>query len=295
MRSLQNRSEPDLPQDPSREGFQAFINTYHEPSLQTARTDEVWVNDKTREVRTKKKDSNFRLCPPPTNDDCPFPQVDNELDVFEVLCARGYALHKHLAIPHACYGFNQYYGPNIHGGPLFWTQQNLIFGTAEKDAIKSFKYSLNATTDYVQEVAKSVVIAPDGMPGGALSFSSDGSDAGIIWGSFPKQDNTFFLQRGIIAAFNALPIEYEGRILPALTKIWSDEQSPVDFTKFCPPTVAGGKVFRVVFTPSSPLPRTPGEDHGKLLIYGPCSKAIPCIQPRSFCDRLKSLFHAFGN
>lgn len=105
------------------------------------------------------------------------------------------------------------------------------------------------------------VRATDGMPGGFLSLSADGTNDGIIWASFPQQDNTFFTQPGRLVAFDAM----------TLKKIWSDDSKKVGFAKFCPPTIAGGQVFRAGFVRKKffKLLNTPsGRDKGQLLVYG---------------------------
>jgi outer membrane protein assembly factor BamB len=149
----------------------------------------------------------------------------------------------------------------------------MVYGTAEKDSVKAFHfYPQGRNGVYVDFFRESDVIAPDGMPGGAISLSANGERNGIIWGSFPIKDNTFFVQRARLVAFDA----------ETLQVIWSDDRSKAYFTKFCPPTIADGKVFRAVFSPPRPLGHLPiipaGSDKGKLLVYGLCTRQHPCIR-----------------
>lgn len=252
------------------DGFQAFINTWHEPRPKHSSRQKTTV---TLSAIKEGKRITFK-CTADYSKPCPFPQVEDETNILQVECARKiFALRKHLVIPHACYGFNQYYGPNIHGGPLFWQPRNLIFGTAEKDYVKSFRFfpeggqscrSMSSSTPSCIDFGTSVMSdmrAPDGMPGGFLSLSANGDSDGIVWASFPRDDNTFFIRSGRLVAFDAI----------TLKKIWSDDNKKVGFAKFCPPTIAGGRVFRAGFVKRkfNPLFNTlPSQDKGQLLVYG---------------------------
>jgi hypothetical protein len=212
---------------------------------------------------------------------CRLPQVEEEDNPIQVEIARLVALFPGKEIPYDCYGFNQYYGPNIHGGPLYWEPNcsvlgkdcegfGVIYGTAEKDYIKAFKYNLKThEVDFDHPFAISTVRAPDGMPGGILSLSANGDHEGIIWASYPKRDNTFWIQRGRLVALNAANLQ----------TLWSDDDSRVRFAKFSPPTIADGKVFRAAFGKNR-------FDKGKLFVYGLCTPANPCVPPQKECKIL---------
>ena len=262
----QNRAA-DMPDH--TDGFQVFINTWHESRANKPPTRTQTLTVTGVEEGKKKR---FK-CVADYSNPCPFPQVEDETNIFQVLCARAFALKKGLTIPHTCYGYNQYYGPNIHGGALFWEPRNLVFGTAEKDYVKSFRFfpnggpeckamspSIAPCIDFATPTS-SDFRAPDGMPGGFLSLSADGASDGIIWASFPQDDNTFFTQPGRLVAFDAT----------TLRKIWSDDNKKVGFAKFCPPTVAGGQVFRAGYVRRKFFKifnTPPGRDQGQLLVYG---------------------------
>lgn len=89
-------------------------------------------------------------------------------------------------------------------------------------------------------------IATDGMPGGMLSLSANGSatDSGIIWAALPKGDANHTTSRGILRAFNAADISQK--------ELWNSQSDPAegewDFAKFCPPTVANGRVYLPTFS-----------------------------------------------
>jgi outer membrane protein assembly factor BamB len=241
MKQTQNEA---VPNGENMDGFQAFINTHHTGS------DDITTP-------------------------CALPLVEVEDDRHQVACARCAALKKNQVIVRDCYGKSQYYGPNIHGGPVFWKDAGLIYGTAEKDYIKAFRYYPNREemhcpngpcVDY-SSMFKSTERAPDGMPGGFLSLSANKERNGIIWASFPQKDNTFFTQPGRLVAFDARTLE----------KLWSDDDPTVGFAKFCPPTVGGGRVFRAAFVKGVYAPA--GLDKGRLMVYGLCSPEHPCIAP----------------
>jgi hypothetical protein len=118
------------------------------------------------------------------------------------------------------------------------------------------------------------------MPGGFITVSADGdrNGTGIVWVTMPLADNANrAVVRGILRAFDATDVSNGGR-----GQLWSseDEVIPTDslgmFAKFCPPTVANGKVYVATFqqervtTENSPHEKLrPGGLQPALAIYGP--------------------------
>jgi outer membrane protein assembly factor BamB len=80
------------------------------------------------------------------------------------------------------------------------------------------------------------------MPGGMLSLSAQGSDqtTAVIWASLPKHDDAFVSDvPGVLRAFDPY----------TLIEIWNNESEPqYNFAKYCPPTVANGRVFLATFS-----------------------------------------------
>lgn len=84
------------------------------------------------------------------------------------------------------------------------------------------------------------------MPGGMLSISADGTTAGsgIVWASHPLSENANQkVVEGILRAYNASDLTKE---------LWNSKQQPERddvglFAKFCPPTIANGKVYLATF------------------------------------------------
>jgi hypothetical protein len=134
---------------------------------------------------------------------------------------------------------------NIHGSHVFWKGPAgaRVFVWGEEDTLRSYAYE---NGKLVTPPTTSLYHAPPGMPGGMLSISANGSQAGtgIVWALLPYAGDAN-QERGVraqLVAFDAQNIK---------TDIW--RSSPPDnpagpdsvglFAKFAPPTIANGKVF----------------------------------------------------
>ena len=83
------------------------------------------------------------------------------------------------------------------------------------------------------------------MPGGLLSLSPDADTdgTGIVWVNMALAENANHrVVRGILRAYDAANVSAE---------LWDSEMNPADglgmFAKFCPPTVANGRVYVAAF------------------------------------------------
>jgi hypothetical protein len=163
----------------------------------------------------------------------------------------------HCYVDPAAYGRAERFGPNIHGGPVYWERPRLGYGLiyqmAEKDFLKAFTYDLRARRVSEQARMTARRRPPDGMPGGFSSLSADGDANGILWTSLATGDAQWTNQGGILAAFDAT----------TLAELWSDPptdgttqpapsptRGPDDvlFAKFTPPTIADGRVYRATYS-----------------------------------------------
>jgi hypothetical protein len=90
------------------------------------------------------------------------------------------------------------------------------------------------------------------MPGGFSSISANGDHNGIVWTIFPNDNAQAQKVPGTLVAFDAR----------TLVELWRDP-IPESFAKFCPPTIADGKVIRPTFANN----RAPGYP-GKVVVYG---------------------------
>jgi hypothetical protein len=214
--------------DNGSDGFQAFINTWHD-------------------------DRNQSECTTPAS----------------VLGTRCWMRHQR-------YQDDERNGPNIHSGVIYWNGR--LYGMPEKDYLVGFKYDPGAGTLDLSRGSPdtyfSTVRAPDGMPGGAISLSANGSAAGIVWASIPKYDGQTQNVPGRLVAFRAIPLPGA----TTLDELWRDDDD-IGFAKFNPPTIAGGKVFRPTFA-------------DKLIVYGLYPPNSPALPPS--CYTIDQVYENFS-
>ena len=151
--------------------------------------------------------------------------------------------------------------PNdIHGAPVWWdgADGSFTYVWGEFDYLRQFKFDPAGGKFFLPNFAQSVVQAPNGMPGGMLAVSANGTNAGtgILWASHQYTGNANQSVRpGVLRAYNAQNVGSE---------LWNSEQFSArdtvgNFAKFCPPTVANGKVYLATFS-------------NRLLVYGLLSR-----------------------
>jgi hypothetical protein len=159
----------------------------------------------------------------------------------------------HPELTETDYATSEANGPNIHGCPIYWPGTSYIYQMPEKDFMKAFYYDrLNGTVQ--QTPVRTASVRPtDGMPGGFSSISANGNQDGIVWTILPNSDGQWQKVPGTMVAFDATTLE----------EIWRDPV-PEAFSKFCPPTIADGKVVR----PTSASNVEAGRNSGKILVYG---------------------------
>src|SRR5207248_6161666 len=85
---------------------------------------------------------------------------------------------------YAIYGATEVFGPNIHGGPVYWPQQGLLYQMSEKDYLKAFTYDPIAGHLFETPALTANVRPAYGMPGGHSSLSANEDKNGIIWTLF---------------------------------------------------------------------------------------------------------------
>ena len=148
---------------------------------------------------------------------------------------------------------------NVHGGPIYWNGSAgpRVFVWGEDDYLKSFAVSgalLNTTP-----VSKSPYAAPPGMPGGFLTVSSNGTQAGsgVLWATLPyAEDANEEVVSGVLRAFDATDLSRElwnTRMVPARDDIGN-------FAKYVPPTVVNGRVYMSSLLQPAQRVRTPRLD-----------------------------------
>jgi outer membrane protein assembly factor BamB len=124
------------------------------------------------------------------------------------------------------------------------------------------------------EVASAMQGGKGGMPGGILAVSSNGkiANTGIVWATAPLfHDANKNVVEGVLRAYDASNLDPAGNPdgTARLKLLWDSKHIPgnqFNFSKFCPPVVADGKIFvptydgrvdvysLVVPKPDGPLP-----------------------------------------
>lgn len=145
----------------------------------------------------------------------------------------------------------------ILGSPVWWDGPDGSYGyiwVSASDFLRQYKFDPASGKFLLPNYARSSTAAPGGTPGGILSISANGTNAGsgIVWASHQLGGSANQAVRpGILRAFNAQNVTNE---------LWNSElvsarDSVGNFAKFCPPTVANGKVYLATFS-------------GRLDVYG---------------------------
>jgi regulation of enolase protein 1 (concanavalin A-like superfamily) len=132
----------------------------------------------------------------------------------------------------------------IMGSPVYWTSPSggRLYLWAGNEALKAFAFDGSAFDP--NPIGQSFATA-GGTPGGILSVSANGSASGtgVVWASLPTADAFDETQPGILRAFDAEDVSHE---------LWNSTIDANDdvgsFAKFCPPTIANGKVYLATFS-----------------------------------------------
>ena len=186
---------------------------------------------------------------------------------------------------------------NIHGTPVFWPRGNemYFYVMGEEDPLKQYKLTSDTGPagwkfDAAIPFKTSAVSAPYPnfpagefvptrtdriwMPGGFTTLSAHGSmdGTGVLWVAMPFAGNANAgVVRGILRAFDASDV--------SKPELWDSEStgnqndSLGQFAKFCPPTVANGKVYVATFQQeiveaNQKHVKATGGDQPALVIYG---------------------------
>jgi outer membrane protein assembly factor BamB len=147
---------------------------------------------------------------------------------------------------------------HLHASPAYWVGPTgaLLFDWGENETLRA--WTVDPNTGAVGFRAKSAEIASralatnttsmGGMTGGMISVSSNGKNAGIIWGLAPIDDNANKkVVEGIARAYDATALDSapNGDGTQRLKLLWDSKKAGVtfNFSKFCPPVVADGKLY----------------------------------------------------
>ena len=139
-------------------------------------------------------------------------------------------------------------GGEIHGAPIWWNSTNGSFMYVWADTgdhLRQYQFTNGlflTNTPYAQ----GITTGGTGSPGGILSVSANGTNAGtgIIWASVnTTSDANQAVVAGTLHAYNANNVSQE---------LWNSglvaRDSIGNLAKFVPPTVANGKVYMATFS-----------------------------------------------
>jgi hypothetical protein len=160
---------------------------------------------------------------------------------------------------------------HIHGGPVYWDGPNgpMIYVWPEQAPLQVYPV-MSTGMPLSSPPAQSNSSFMPFHPGAITTVSSNGKTphTGILWAASmtnPSADAWHILVPGTLYAYDAEDIS---------KLLWTSDMNPGDklggFAKFCPPTVANGKVF-VGTTTSAPLGEggvATGPGMGALQVYG---------------------------
>lgn len=164
---------------------------------------------------------------------------------------------------------------DIRGTPIYYdspTTGKTVYIWGSDDYLKAYQF------DGSKFNTNPVAFSPDAVtwPGGILSLSANGKTPGsaILWASHPLDGNANWTSvPGAIRAYDPNTITTGSDGVPRMKELWNSENSSADrvgmMAKFCPPTVANGKLFVPTFgAMGSPL------GLGQLVVYGLLPSAI---------------------
>src|SRR4051812_23542321 len=129
---------------------------------------------------------------------------------------------------------------HIHNTPVAWTSpQGLnLYVWGENDFLHAYRF--DGTRLETPAALTGPVLPPVGMPGGMMTVSADGSNAGtgVLWATAPRSgDANHDVVPGALHAFDA----------ETLALLWQSTMLPADdtlaFSKGSPPVVANGRVY----------------------------------------------------
>jgi hypothetical protein len=138
-------------------------------------------------------------------------------------------------------------GRHFHGCPTYWNGPGgpWVYTWCEADRGKAFRLEDGRLT--TTPVAQTAMTANDGMPGGMLAVSANGTTpgTGILWAALAfNGDANHDVRPGVLRAFDAADLSRE---------LWNSRQNAARddfgaFAKFNTPLVANGRVYLPTFS-----------------------------------------------
>jgi len=164
---------------------------------------------------------------------------------------------------------------HLHAGSVFWQSPKngpMLFCWGENEHLRAWKIDPSGKVTFFAKSAETASAGAGGiggMPGGILALSSNGGqpNTGIIWALAPiSGDANKHIVPGILRAYDAENLDPVPNAdgTPRLKLLWDSTHIPgnhFNHCKFCPPVVAGGKVFAPTYD-------------GRIDVYGPHPVAV---------------------
>ena len=146
---------------------------------------------------------------------------------------------------------------HLHASPTFWVSPNrgpMLFVWGENETLRAWTIDGSGKVTFLAksaEVASAGMGGKGGMPGAFLVVTSNQSQAntGIVWALAPlSSDANRFVVEGIVRAYDASALDPVGNSdgTQRLKLLWDSKHIPnnsFNFSKFCPPVVADGKLL----------------------------------------------------
>jgi hypothetical protein len=152
-----------------------------------------------------------------------------------------------------------------HSSPAYWTGPtgSFLFDWGENESLRSWQ--ADPVSGQVSFLGKSAEIASradalssalgniGGMTGGMISVSSSGANNGIVWTLAPVDGNANqAVVAGIVRAYDATAFAQTNNTddTRKLKLLWDSTTAGVtfNFSKFCPPMVADGKLYVATYS-----------------------------------------------
>ena len=147
---------------------------------------------------------------------------------------------------------------HLHASPVYWDGSNgpMLFNWGENESLRS--WSVNTASGSVTFLAKGAEISSNamardstskgGMTGGMISVTSSGTspNTGIVWTLAPIDGNANTdVVAGMARAYDAATLDPTPNVdgTHKLKLLWQSAGIKFNFSKFCPPMVADGKLY----------------------------------------------------
>lgn len=146
---------------------------------------------------------------------------------------------------------------HLHGSPAFCNipaQGPTLFAWGENESLRAWSIGTSGAATFLArsaEVASAGFGGKGGMPGGFPVISANGSkpNTAIVWATAPiRGDANRYVVEGILRAYDATRLDPVKNLdgTPRLKLLWDSTHIPgntFNLSKFCPPSVADGKVL----------------------------------------------------